>query len=82
VNTKRNHRFKNEESKTKVSEMPTDIDQPRVQRSRASMSNSAAISVAIVLAGFAILHVIGAAMLQPKSAKLPADGTGLIAHGD
>jgi hypothetical protein len=62
--------------------MPTNINHPRVERSRASMSLNATISIAVVLAGFAILHVVGAAMLQHTSAALPIENTRSQIQGD
>jgi hypothetical protein len=65
-----------------VSKMPTNIDPPRAQRSEVLMSNSAMISMAVVLAVFAVLHLMAAAMLQPESAAPPAEDTRFAAHGD
>jgi hypothetical protein len=62
--------------------MPTNVNHPRVQRSRASISFNATISIAVALAGFAILHVVGVAMLQRMSAALPIENTRTEIHGD
>jgi hypothetical protein len=62
--------------------MPTNVNRARVQRSRASISLNATISIAVALAGFAILHVVGAAMLQRTSAALPIENTRSMDHGD
>ena len=44
--------------------MPTDINYSRTRRSAASISRNATVAIAVVLAVFAILHVIGAALLS------------------
>jgi hypothetical protein len=62
--------------------MPTNVNHPRVQRSRASISFNATISIAVALAGFAILHLVGAVMLQRTSATLPVENTRSMVHGD
>jgi hypothetical protein len=62
--------------------MSTEISRLRLQRSTGSMSLNATISIAVVLTGFAILHVIGAAMLQPAWAKSPTADARPIFDGD
>jgi len=62
--------------------MPTNVIYPRVQRSKDSMSLNAMIPIALVLLTFAILHVIGAVMLQRMSATLPIEDPTFTVHGD
>jgi hypothetical protein len=82
ANTHREKRFKNPILQKEIARMPTNINRSRVQRSKASTSLNATIPIAVVLLGFAILHVIGAAVLQPRSAALPTEDTKPMLRGD
>lgn len=62
--------------------MPTNVICPRVQRSKDSMSPNAMMPLALVLLAFAILHVMGAVMLQRMSATLPTEDPTFTVHGD
>jgi hypothetical protein len=62
--------------------MPTNIDHRRGQQSGASMPRTSTISIAVVVAGFALLHLIGAAKLQHASAALPVEDARFIPDGD
>jgi hypothetical protein len=65
-----------------IRRMPTDIKHPRVRRSTGSMSRNATVSMAVVLAGFAILHIIAAVALQRMSASRPIDDIKWTVRGD
>lgn len=51
--------------------MPTDINRRHLRRQRASTSLRATISIAAVAAGFAVLHFIGATLIQQHMPVLP-----------
>jgi hypothetical protein len=59
--------------------MPTDVNYSRTRRSAASISRNATVAIAVVLAVFAILHVIGAALLSDSR---PIDDMRSTVHGD
>jgi hypothetical protein len=62
--------------------MPTVIDYSRTRRSTVRMSRKATVAVAVVLAVFAILHVIGAARMQAMSAPISIGDTQFMFRGD
>jgi hypothetical protein len=62
--------------------MPTDFDYSRIRRLTASTSRKQAVAMAVVLAAFAILHLVGAVVLRPMSASLPIDDLRSTIHGD
>lgn len=68
--------------KNEISRMPTDIDHSRMRRSTASTSRKQTAAIAVVLAAFVILHIVGAVILQPMSASLPIDDSRSAIRGD
>jgi hypothetical protein len=53
--------------------MPTDINRRYPRRSRASTSLGATVSLAAVVAGFAVLHFIGATLIHHTPAPPPVE---------
>jgi hypothetical protein len=62
--------------------MPTSIDHRAAPRSEKSSLRPATISIAVILTGFALLHLIGAAILKRASATFPTEETRSVIRGD
>jgi hypothetical protein len=65
-----------------VASMPTDLNQQRAPRSGASLSFNAKVSIAAVILGFGLLHVIGGVMLHGPATPRGDDNKMPIARGD